>query len=95
MKTFKFDLLVLALLIQSINSENLSLGSSCQAHDGSEGNCIAINNCNSIEDKLKKGLVKPVDVVCNQFMRYVCCPSESTAINSRCKNNFGNFIIIK
>ena len=95
MKTLKIILLVLFLFIKNIKSENLSLGATCQAHDGSEGSCVAINDCSSIEEKLKNHQVKIVDVVCNQFLRYVCCPSENTLLTSRCKNIFiGIFVFL-
>ena len=88
MKTLKIILLV--LFIKNIKSENLSLGATCH---GSEGSCVAINDCSSIEEKLKNHQVKIVDVVCNQFLRYVCCPLENTLLTSRCKNIFIGILV--
>lgn len=84
MKLSKDQLLIFILIVSGIKSEDLSSGSKCQTNDGIEGNCVVIDSCNILRDKLRNGTIRTSQVtVCNNQMRYVCCPVDSSFLSSR------------
>ncbi|XP_070492363.1 chymotrypsin-like protease CTRL-1 [Chironomus tepperi] len=78
------EIFLILLLVSNVKSENLSIGSQCETNDGTEGTCVTIDNCNILRDKLRNRIIRMNQVVvCNKFMRYVCCPAEPSLLNSR------------
>ncbi|KAL7043123.1 hypothetical protein ACKWTF_001400 [Chironomus riparius] len=84
LKMILFKVKVLILILVGVKSEDLSIGSKCQANDGSEGSCVGIDSCNIIRDNLRNDTIQMNQVVvCNKLMRYVCCPAETPFLSSR------------
>jgi hypothetical protein len=93
-------ILILIFIVSGIESEDLSLGSRCQINKSTEGSCVDIDSCSIIRDKLRHGTIRMNQVaVCNNLMRYVCCPVETSFLSSRlnldrCKDIFLDISLI-
>ena len=93
MNSLKIKILFSILLIFASTSADLSIGSECTLKNGLSGICQTINKCGEIYNKLNFGVIGIEQVtICNQQMRYVCCPQNIVGEMSEKSMNFIKFI---
>ena len=90
MGSSKIQFLIFFLTILKVRSENISSGSICQTHDGSEGRCVRPNSCDVLLDRLRSGsMLRSQVVTCNKSIQLICCPIETLSISSRMNQDRG------